>query len=170
MGLDTAGCCDKEQPGHALDHALQQVDLTRASGAVRASELINGMNVAYCELAMGRVDVAEQHARRALAASGDSDQGVGHALDTLMMCLAVQGKLDEAIAAGRRAYADLDAAGDEFMMPRRPGAAQQGRFRDATITAVRSDVEVRGSKVSSLAFERGVAPPHRRHAVHRASG
>ncbi|MDQ2734855.1 MAG: helix-turn-helix transcriptional regulator, partial [Pseudomonadota bacterium] len=51
------------RPDEALAHAWQQVELTHASGAERISVLLRGANVAYCELAMGRADVAEARAR-----------------------------------------------------------------------------------------------------------
>ena len=60
-----------------------------------------------------------------------------------MMFLALQGRLDEALAVGCRAYADLNAGGDEFMLLDGLAmiAAEQGRLRDAAITTVRSDAE-----------------------------
>ncbi|MDQ2735449.1 MAG: hypothetical protein M3Y55_10765, partial [Pseudomonadota bacterium] len=131
------------RPDEALAHAWQQVELIQASGSERSSALTRGANVAYCELAMGRADVAEARARVALSEVGPSDQHAGHALDTWMMCLGVQGRFDEALATGQRAYADLTASGDEFMMLDGLAmiAAEQGRLRDAAITAARSDAE-----------------------------
>ena len=131
------------RPEQALDHAWQQVELIRASGATHWARMLEGSNVAYCELAMGHVEVAEQRARAALAATDGSDTGAGHALDTWMMCLALQGRLDEALSAGRRAYADLDASGDEFMLLDGLAmiAGEQGRLRDAAIASARSDAE-----------------------------
>ena len=136
------------RPEEALVHAWQQVALTRASGATWASTLIEASNVAYCELALGRIDEAQQRARAALAAVDGSDRGAGHALDTWMMALASQGKFDEALAVGRRAHADLDASGDDFMLFDGFAwiAAGQRRFRDAAIALVGSDVEFAARK------------------------
>ncbi len=127
----------------ALYHGRQQAELWMASGAIRAAHLLEAAQVGYCELAMGRVDEAEQRSRKAIAAAGDTDSGAGHALDTWMMCLALQGRHDEALAVGYRAYADLNAGGDEFMLLDGLAmiAAEQGRLRDAAITTVRSDAE-----------------------------
>ena len=129
------------RPELAIAHARRQVELTRASGAERTAALLMGSNVAYCELGMGRVDVAEELARAALSEGGGSDEAAGHALDTWTMCLALQGRLDDALAAAHRAYADLEASGDEFMMYDGLGliAALQGRLRDAVVCGVLSD-------------------------------
>ena len=127
----------------ALHHGRQQANLWRASGAIRVAQLLEAAQIGYCELAMGLVDEAEQRAREAIANAGGTDSGAGHALDTWMMCLASQGRFDEALAVGRRAHADLDASGDEFMLLDGLAmiAAEQGRLRDAAIVIVRSDME-----------------------------
>ena len=130
------------RPEEALAHAWRQFELTQASGATHVVHVVTGANVAYCELALGRVDVAEARARAALGAL-DADLGAGHALDTWSMALAMQGKLDEALVIARRAHVDLNASGDAFMLLDGLAmiAAEQGRLRDAAITAARSDIE-----------------------------
>ena len=131
------------RPEEALAVAWLQVELIKASGSDRAAAVLRSSLVARCELALGRTDVAEERARLALADAGGSDQGCGAALEVWMMCLAEQGRFDAALAVGQRAYADLSASGDEFMMFDGLAmiAAAQGRLRDAVIASVRSDAE-----------------------------
>ena len=137
------------RPEQALPHALRQVELTVASGALRGSHNLDGSNVAYCELAMGNAVAAEDRGRRALAeGSGGSDIGFGDALETLAMALAAQGRFDEALAVARRSYGVLKALGIEFMLLDNLAliAAEQGRLHDAALTAGHADAEMQKRK------------------------
>ncbi len=124
----------------ALAAASARVDLQRAAGLAIMAEVHRGDIVADCELALGRVDAAEAHAREALASiEGEAgfDWGVPHVLEMLAVICAVQGKHEEAIARGRAALSGYRNSGQHFRLlePMALNAAKQGRLRDAARAA-----------------------------------
>jgi len=133
----------QDRPDQAIAYALRQVELAVKAGDPDARG-VEGANVAYCELAMGRAKAAERRVRSVLDATRGSDVGMGHALDNLAMALACQGKFDEALAIARRAFADLKPSGDEFMLLDGLAmiAAEQGRLHDAALIAGHADANL----------------------------
>jgi len=124
----------------ALRCAQRQGELLVSSGLGIVGRLISAANVGYCELVLGRAEAAEQRARDALAASGGHVRD-GYTLDTLMQALVVQGRYDEAIEVGRRAWKHLVVSGDEFGLLGTLAfvAAERGRLRDAAFVAGHGD-------------------------------
>jgi predicted ATPase/DNA-binding winged helix-turn-helix (wHTH) protein len=129
--LQARGRCDD-----ALRSALEQCGIAREAG-LRTRELtLMGDVVADCELALGRGDAAEEHARAALAALErlpGTTYGIAHVTDTLAQALVLQHKHDEAIATARRALKLTRGAGFHFRSLEllALNAAEQGRLRDA---------------------------------------
>ena len=129
--LQARGRCDD-----ALRSALDQCRITREAGLHTRELTLMGDVVADCELALGRSDAAEAHAREALAAlkrEPGTSYGIAHVTDTLAQALVLQHKHDEAIATARRAVKLTRGAGFHFrsLEVLALNAAEQGRLRDA---------------------------------------
>ena len=120
----------------SLAGALDAAGIAREAGDLQYEQVILGDSVADSELALGRLDAAEAHARGALDAIGTdpgADRFRAHVLDVLAQVLAVQGKHDEAIATAKRALRMSKFEGFHFRLlePIALSAAGQGRARDA---------------------------------------
>jgi hypothetical protein len=118
----------------ALDAVVQQAALYREAGN-EAAEMMAIGNVAHCELCLGRLADAEDHARAALSrldAIGSPGHG-GHIGCVLALALVLQQKSREALAAAAVAWPHLRGEGDEIrLLPIAAlAAAQQGRWRQA---------------------------------------
>jgi predicted ATPase len=124
----------------ALASALERASLEREAGFLLLEQVHLGDIVADSELALGRVDAAEEHARNSLAALEGQPEyrwAVPHALEMLAVICTVQGKHEEAIERGRAALHGYRASGQHFRLlePMALNAALQGRLRDAAWAA-----------------------------------
>jgi hypothetical protein len=120
----------------ALASAQERASLEHDGGFLLLEQMHLGDIVADSELALGRVDAAEAHARGSLAAL-EGQPGyhwaVPHALEMLAVICTVQGKHEEAIERGRAALHGYKSSGQHFRLlePMALNAALQGRLRDA---------------------------------------
>lgn len=112
--------------------------LERAAVRVRQAtpvleQMTLGDTVADCELAAGRLDVAETLCRTALTAIGDYPWARAHVLETLAFVCTAQGRSDEAIEHGRGALRASRDMGMHFRLLEAMAlnAARQGRLDDA---------------------------------------
>jgi tetratricopeptide (TPR) repeat protein len=120
----------------ALACAQHQVAINRAGGNL-AGEQYAMSNVTGVELLLGQPEAALEHARAAIARldvlGAGVDAGAGHLYHNAMIALILLNRLDEALAAGRKAHALLLQEGDEYRLfaPLALLAALQGRPADA---------------------------------------
>ena len=129
--LQARGRCDD-----ALRSALDQCRIAREAGLHARELTLMGDVVADCELALGDVDAAVEHAREALTALErlpGTAYGIAHVTDTLAQALVMQHEHCEAIATARRAVKLTRGAGFHFRSLEllALNAAEQGRLRDA---------------------------------------
>jgi tetratricopeptide (TPR) repeat protein len=126
----------------ALACAQRQVEINREGGNL-VGEQAAMSNVIAMELLLGRPELALQHGRAAIArldALG-GNAGSGHHYWNVMIALIQLNRLDEAVAAGRTAYALLLHEGDEYRIfaPLALLAALQGRLAAAARIIGRDD-------------------------------
>jgi predicted ATPase len=128
----------------ALACAQQQVAINRA-GSNPVAEQFAMSNVTAIELLLGRPDAALEHARAAIARLDTLGAGVGagagHLCNNAMIALILLNRLEEAIAAGRRAHTLLLQEGDEYRLfaPLALLVALRGRLGDAARIVGRDD-------------------------------
>ena len=128
----------------ALACAQQQVAINRSGGNLLGEQFAMS-NVTAIELLLGRPDAALEHARAAIARldalGARVGAGAGHLCNNAMIALILLNRLDEAIAAGRRAHTLLLQEGDEYRLfaPLALLVALQGRLADAARIVGRDD-------------------------------
>ncbi len=128
----------------ALPHALRQAELYAEEGSEENRQQALGANVAECEIGLGRLEAAEERARRALAAASPGESGWGHVHDVLTVVATLRERHDEAIGHGRRALDDLRRQGDELRLLETLAlnAALGGRLPEAAVIAGFVDAEL----------------------------
>jgi tetratricopeptide (TPR) repeat protein len=118
----------------ALACAQRQAVICREDGNL-LGELYAMSNVTGEEIALGRTEIALEHARASIAQLDAIGAGVGagHLYNNMMLALALLDRVDEALAAGRIAHALLLREGDEIRVftPLALCTALRGRFADA---------------------------------------
>jgi hypothetical protein len=118
----------------ALACAQRQAAICREDGN-RIGELYAMSNVTAAEIGLGHTEIALERARASIAqleAIG-AGAGAGHLHNNVMLALTLLGRADEALVAGRIAYALLLREGDEIrvFMPLALCAALGGRLAEA---------------------------------------
>jgi len=156
-----------------------------ALGGHWATHVAWGANVADCEIALGRIDAAEAHARAALQALDDlgiDENLVGHVMDALMLALTLQRRAAEAIDIGRRARRLLVREGDELRLldTLALNACTQQRWADAARISGHVDGAMAASgetrwpaaeqRRGVLAWQLGAALPAAELQRHRQAG
>ncbi|MEO8346373.1 MAG: winged helix-turn-helix domain-containing protein [Betaproteobacteria bacterium] len=141
----------QDRPGEALACALRQSEICREEGDA-AGEQYAMSNVAGAEIELGRLDLALEHARVAIARLGvlGADAGAGHLHYCAMKALTLLGRLDEGMAEGRIAKSLLQHEGDDFRVLESIvlNVALAGRHADAArITGLVDAVHTRSGEV-----------------------
>jgi tetratricopeptide (TPR) repeat protein len=121
----------------ALTCELEGARIARDADMPLVEQMRLGDTVADCEMALGRLDLAERRCRDALEVlerGAGAGRYTAHVVDTLTRVLAVQGRYKEAIAMGRRALQMTRSEGFHFRLlePLAINAALHGRLQDAS--------------------------------------
>ncbi len=121
------------RPEEAGACARERAAFSARGGSPLYEQIHLGDNVADCELAAGRPEIAEALCRTALATIGDYPWGRAHVLETLAFVCAAQGNSSESIEHGRAALRASRDMGMHFRMLEAMAfnAARQGRLDDA---------------------------------------
>ncbi len=128
----------------ALVCAQRQVAICREEPQLYA-QYIAMANVTGAELQLGHTEIALEHAQAAIAQLDAVGAGgvTGHLYINAMSALVLLERVDEALVAGRRAYAALLREGDELrvLTPLAACAALRGRSADAARICAFVDAE-----------------------------
>jgi tetratricopeptide (TPR) repeat protein len=127
------------QDEQALQLACEQVQLSAQRDPIFTLR-IEGVNVVDCEIALGRLEAAEQRARGVigrLRAEGVGEGLLGPVHELLALTLILQGRHDEALPWARQAQPPLAADGDDLRLlePLAWLVASQGRPEEAAMIA-----------------------------------